>query len=74
MDGSHIRILIMTFFFRYMRELILQGNLLCPTTLVFGKKGKQEKWAFTEEEQEDHIPMLSSDGEGRGVQYHALRV
>jgi DNA gyrase subunit B len=68
-DGSHIRILIMTFFFRYMRELILQGNLfLAQPPLFLVKKGKQEKWAFTEEEREDHVSTLSSDGEGRGVQ------
>ncbi|MEE3235119.1 MAG: DNA topoisomerase (ATP-hydrolyzing) subunit B [Candidatus Latescibacterota bacterium] len=68
-DGSHIRILIMTFFFRYMRELILQGNLfLAQPPLFLVKKGKQEKWAFTEKERDDHLAEMSSDGEGRGVQ------
>ena len=68
-DGSHIRILIMTFFFRYMRELILQGNLfLAQPPLFLVKKGKQEKWAFTEKERDAHLAEMSSDGEGRGVQ------
>jgi DNA gyrase subunit B len=68
-DGSHIRILIMTFFFRYMRELILKGNLyLAQPPLFLVKKGKQEKWAFTEKERDDHLAEMSSDGEGRGVQ------
>ena len=68
-DGSHIRILIMTFFFRYMRELILQGNLfLAQPPLFLVKKGKQEKWAFTEKERDTHLTEMSSDGEGRGVQ------
>tara|TARA_B100001250_G_scaffold414599_1_gene454345 strand:+ start:914 stop:2848 length:1935 start_codon:yes stop_codon:yes gene_type:complete len=68
-DGSHIRILIMTFFFRYMRELITQGNLfLAQPPLFLVKKGKQEKWAFTEKERDTHLAEMSSDGEGRGVQ------
>ena len=68
-DGSHIRILVMTFFFRYMRELILQGNLfLAQPPLFLVKKGKQEKWAFTEKERATHLTEMSSDGEGRGVQ------
>ena len=68
-DGSHIRILVMTFFFRYMRELILQGNLfLAQPPLFLVKKGKQEKWAFTEKERDTHLTEMSSDGEGRGVQ------
>ena len=68
-DGSHIRILIMTFFFRYMRELVLKGNLyLAQPPLFLVKKGKQERWAFTEKERDDHLAEMSSDGEGRGVQ------
>jgi DNA gyrase subunit B len=52
-DGSHITTLIMTFFFRYMQDLIKGGNIYIATPpLYLIKKGKSERYCWTEEERE----------------------
>ncbi len=70
-DGSHIRTLILTFFFRYMKELIDSGYVyiaLPPLYLI--KKGKEEHYCWTEEERERITLQLAGDGkvENVGVQ------
>lgn len=67
-DGSHIRTLILTFFFRYMRALIESGYLyiaLPPLYLV--KKGKEERYIWTEEEREVAVKELAGDGKIESV-------
>ncbi len=50
-DGSHITTLIMTFFFRYMLDLIKQGYLYIATPpLYLIKRGKEERYCWSEEE------------------------
>jgi DNA gyrase subunit B len=52
-DGSHIATLIMTFFFRYMNELIQNGYLYIATPpLYLVRKGKNERYCWSEEERE----------------------
>ncbi|HVD99586.1 MAG TPA: DNA topoisomerase (ATP-hydrolyzing) subunit B [Cytophagaceae bacterium] len=67
-DGSHIRTLILTFFFRYMRDLVDNGYLyiaLPPLYLV--KKGKQEKYCWSEEQREQAVKELAKDGKEESV-------
>ncbi|MRJ08839.1 DNA topoisomerase (ATP-hydrolyzing) subunit B [Ornithobacterium rhinotracheale] len=67
-DGSHIATLILTFFFRYMKELIENGNIYIATPpLYLLKKGKQEIYAWGDKEREEIQRQLSPDGTGRGV-------
>ncbi|MDD3739033.1 MAG: DNA topoisomerase (ATP-hydrolyzing) subunit B [Lentimicrobiaceae bacterium] len=67
-DGSHIATLILTFFFRYMRELIDNGYVYIATPpLYLVKKDGKERYCWTEEERRQIVEEFSTDGSERGI-------
>ncbi|HUU75901.1 MAG TPA: DNA topoisomerase subunit B [Methanoregulaceae archaeon] len=62
-DGAHIRTLLLTFFFRYMRRLIEEGYVYIAQPPLFRiAKGKKERYAFKEEEMKQIIVEMGEKG------------
>ena len=65
-DGSHIRTLLLTFFFRYMQPLIDEGHLYIAQPPLYRIAHKNEvKYAYTEEEKDAILKELGASAKKR---------
>ncbi len=66
-DGSHIRTLLLTFFYRHMKDLITTGRIyIAQPPLYKVKKGKEELYAFDEKERDEILKRLKVNGKAKG--------
>ena len=68
-DGSHIAILLMTFFFRFMRQIVEVGHIyLAKPPLFLARSGKSRTYLYNEEELDRHLKDLAEKRKEKGVE------
>jgi DNA gyrase subunit B len=68
-DGSHIRILLLTFFYRYMKQLIEQGYIYIAQPPLYGlKRGKEIKYFYNDQDLENFTRRQTKSG-----RYNAIK-
>jgi DNA gyrase subunit B len=66
-DGAHIRTLLLTFFYKEMKQLIDAGYIyIAQPPLYRVAKGKEEFYAYDEKQRDEYVKRLSNGAEGRG--------
>ena len=65
-DGAHIRTLLLTFFFRYMRPLVENGNVFLaqPPLYKLSKRGMKDIYCYTDDELSENLEAIGKDGVG----------
>jgi len=65
-DGAHIRTLLLTFFFRHMRQLIEAGYVyIAQPPLYRVRRGREEHYAYSDDERDQLLKRLEKDGSGK---------